>query len=104
MLIYHVTHVQNVSSIEASGINPDFSVGKTRACWYVTRRRLNWAISHICQRKKVWPDQLVVYSVYVNPSRLIRTSISGIYRISGTIKTTRPHTPAMRYIGEAVDV
>jgi len=61
--IYHVSPKKNRESILKSGIEPLHSRGRLRACWYVSRDRIEWALAHCSARHGVSVDKLDVYIV-----------------------------------------
>ncbi len=79
-LAYHLTTYEKAKAIIDSGyIDPKFSEGRQRVCWYVSSRMITWAIPHVCQRREAALDQIVVFTVKTPPALMKRASKRGIY-------------------------
>lgn len=62
--LYHVTHADNLKGIlQGTGIDPEFSKGRTARCYYVDRERIPWAIAHVCNRHKCFPEHVVILRI-----------------------------------------
>ena len=72
MILYHATRKANLDSIKRNGINPDFSQGKHRVCWYHTKAKRHWAILHTSKRHKVSLDDIAILTVKIPRERLKR--------------------------------
>lgn len=64
--LYHVSPSRNDSSIEELGVDPSFSLGEQKRCWFVNYRQLEWAIIHVAQRHKVSVDEISVWYCQVD--------------------------------------
>lgn len=88
--LFHVTTYERASKIlDSLGINPDFSEGKRRTAWYVTRKQVPWAIVHVIHRHSVELDKVVVLAVKAEYIECQKTSRQGVYC---TKEIYYPHT------------
>ena len=72
--MYHWTHRSNLSSIAATGLDPQFARGKMRCVWLADRARIAWALAHVSAHHQVSPDEMVLLRVRVDGLTLVRTS------------------------------
>ena len=64
-ILLHVTPRRNLPSIYALGIDPSFSLGQFRVCWFVSLRRWAWAVAHVADRHGISPAEVAVIRVSV---------------------------------------
>lgn len=77
---YHVCPQDAAMKIIESGhIDPKFSTGRNRICWYVSQRMIAWAIAHVAKRYEVPISQLAVFTVKPDYATMKRASKRGIY-------------------------
>ena len=72
MKLYHATPKKNLASIQATGLDPNRSLGKETLVWLHTRSRTEWAILHTTQRQKCEVSEVSIIEVEVPRSRLRR--------------------------------
>lgn len=97
---YHVTPSVNVRSILETGIDVGHAQGKMSVIWLVNRKRLEWAILHVCDRHTVYVHEVVVMGVELEAKSVKKTAWPGVfYTIQGTIMPETV-TPAMFFVGE----
>ena len=78
MILYHATLKANLDSINAKGIDPEFSQGKERVIWYHTASRREWAILHTQTRHNCTLDDIIVITVQI-PRGQIRRRRHGLW-------------------------
>ena len=61
MMLYHATLKANLDSINAKGIDPEFSQGKESVIWLHTAGRREWAILHTQKRHNCALDDIDSY-------------------------------------------
>lgn len=66
MTLWHITHSLNTESILSGGIDPKYSQGKFKRCWYVRWWGIVWAMTHVSMKKRVPVWQLVCFRVRVS--------------------------------------
>jgi len=98
MRLFHITTVSRKHSILATGIDPSYSQGKRRECWYVTADRLHWAILHVMARKQVQLGDVCVLDVIIPDDELTKRW-RGIYTLD-----TVCYPGSIRYIAAATNV
>lgn len=96
-VLFHVTPDYNIESILHRGIDPDRSTGKMKVSWYVSAKRIEWAIIHTCEKKLVYPQQLLVCSVLADKSDITKFFLNGYY-FTYTRYQVETVTPAMFFI------
>lgn len=79
MKLFHVTLRQNADSILQSGLEVWRAKGDLKACWLVSKRRVAWAIDHVCKRHKVRPEEVGIFSVRVKRDDVRRFHSRGIW-------------------------
>lgn len=93
MLVWHVTHRNNLPSITGHGICPSFSQGKRRASWYVKSGQIEWAILHTANRHKCRVSDLVVLRVNVPMWTLKGCHRGGLFYCEETMAPGAIHHP-----------
>lgn len=77
---YHVTLNENFGSIARTGIDPAFSRGKAKVCWYADKLDLvSWAIAHISARRVISPASMSVYVIANDALPFVRTKWRGVF-------------------------
>ena len=79
--LIHVTPRRNLQSIYALGIDPSFSLGQLRVCWFCSPRRRAWAVAHVADRHGISPAEVAVIRVSV-----LRDQLQAMGRCSWTCK------------------
>ncbi len=69
-MLLHITLRRNLPSIYALGIDPSFSLGQLRVCWFCSPRRRAWAVAHVADRHGVSPAEVAVIRVDLPRSQL----------------------------------
>src|SRR5258707_1936337 len=88
--LYHVTTFQAATKIlDSKGISPAFSEGRVHVSWYVSKRKVSWAIAHGLRRHQCDRDQLAVLAVKVLSVEMLKTNRASVYC---TRKVLYPHT------------
>lgn len=77
--LYHWTHVQNVRSILAEGLDPERSTGKAPSVWCVSRRRRTWAAVHVTLRHNWDLSDLVCLRIECHDMDLRLTRWEGVF-------------------------
>ena len=78
MILYHATLKANLDSIQAKGIDPEFSKGKESVIWYHTKSKRHWAILHTMRRHGCTLDDIVIITVQI-PRGWIRRRRKGLW-------------------------
>ena len=78
MILYHATLKSNLDSINAKGIDPEFSQGKESVIWLHTAGRREWAILHTQKRHNCALDDIIVITVKI-PRGWIRRRRTGLW-------------------------
>lgn len=68
--LWHVTHVMNVESIVAKGIDPEYSSSELKRVWLVRWHGIAWALAHIAMKKRIPIWELVVFRVQLDPHEI----------------------------------
>lgn len=77
--LWHVTPETNLLSIAGLGVDPEFSEGKIKRCWFVSETELVWAFAHVAARRKLQLAELSAVRVLA-PERIIkRTSWADVW-------------------------
>jgi hypothetical protein len=97
-VLFHVTPAYNVPLIALGMIDPSFSRGKLRASWYVSKKRICWAIAHTAARHSVLVEDLMIAAVVVTRSEMKRSHIKGMYYTYSRYKP-ETFTPAIDFLG-----
>jgi hypothetical protein len=87
MRLFHVTLKRNRASISRSGINPAYSQGARKECWYVQESKICWAFLHVSKRHKVALEEVEAYQVVVRPSDVTRRG-RGVYTCPEVLRPT----------------
>jgi hypothetical protein len=78
--LYHVTPYESAKKIIDCGyIDPHFSQGARRVCWFVVRTKVTWAIAHVAQKHAVGIEQLAILTVKTTRLRFGETNHQGIW-------------------------
>lgn len=78
--VHHVTSYETAKKIIDSGfVDPAFSQGQKRVCWFVTRSKVTWAIAHVAHRHQLELPDLAVITVKVNGVALLPVSRRGLW-------------------------
>lgn len=85
MRLYHVTLRKNQCSIGACGIDPRFSKGARKECWFVTPGLLAWAVLHVQQKFKAKLGEITAYEVLIPAKKLTRRR-KGIYTCAEVVR------------------
>ena len=96
MKLYHATPKKNLSSIQATGLDPNRSLGKETLVWLHTRSRTEWAILHTTARQKCDVSEVVIIEVDVPRSRL-RRRWRGLWTTSETLTELASITNATEF-------
>lgn len=78
MRLYHVSLKARTPNIMTKGIDPSYSQGARKECWYVTMGKLAWAMLHVQKRHKVSLDEVVAFEVLIPSNKLTRRR-RGVY-------------------------
>lgn len=77
---FHVTPAKNVSNIEKCGVMAEYSQGARDVSWWVDRRRIEWAIMHVCQKYHLPPQEVwVCVAEFSSDGVLRRAPMVGLY-------------------------
>ena len=102
MTLYHATLKSNLESINANGINPEFSKGKRRECWYHTQIKREWAILHTIKRHGCTLDDIAIITVRIPRSKLTRRR-RGLWASTETITALETITDAAVFAASPFD-
>lgn len=72
MIRYHATHVSNLHSIQATGLETARSTGKAKRVWMVPARHIGWAIHHAAKRHGWEVSDMVVIELAVETLPIVR--------------------------------
>lgn len=86
MTLYHATLRENLDSIMARGIDPAFSKGKLKACWFHTSSKSAWAILHTQKRHR--STDIIIIEVEI-PRAWITRRRTGLWSCSETVNAER---------------
>lgn len=78
-ILYHWTHRDNIDSIEATGLDPDYATGELHAVWGCDRTRREWAQDHVASKHKWNAADLVLLRIHAANVRCYRTCWEGVY-------------------------
>ena len=81
---FHVTHLNLLGKIDIQGINPKYSQGKRKACWYVREDCVRSAMLHVAFRHSWLVGQLVILKVEFMPFQLIHSAWDGVFSTTYT--------------------
>jgi len=97
IILYHVTPMVNQHSIDQEGISPHFARNKMNACWFVSRKQIQWGILHTSLRHNLPVSELMICACMI-PARYIKKM--GILNMYYTRVTVKPesYTPAEFFI------
>lgn len=85
--LYHVTSYERaVRILDSGGIDPKFSQGRNKTCWYVTKQHVPWAIAHIAHRHQLQLADISILFVRCDTSKLLKTSKGGVYCSSHVLR------------------
>ena len=77
---YHICPtVTAMKIIESGHIDPKFSQGRSKVCWYVSQRQIAWAIAHVCQRRQCEVTDLAIFTVRPDYDTMKRSNKRGIF-------------------------
>jgi hypothetical protein len=77
---YHLTPYSTaVKIIDCGYIDPSFSQGKSQVCWYVSSRKVAWAIAHVCQRHQCQIEDIAVLTVITPRDVMRQSNRQGVY-------------------------
>jgi hypothetical protein len=75
MKLFHITHRNNLASIQATGLEPERAVGARKAVWAGTQARVQWGIVHVLSKprnKGATVEDIVVLELEVSRRTLTR--------------------------------
>jgi hypothetical protein len=75
MILYHITHRDNLLSILQRGLDPSYSKGVRKSVWGVTPSMVTWAIVHVLskpQHRGMHLSDFIVIAFRVNRSQVSR--------------------------------
>jgi hypothetical protein len=85
MRVYHVTRTALKGKIMREGIDPRYSKGARKECWFVTPGNLSWACLHVMQRHGLKLGEVTAFEVLVPGPKLTRRR-RGIYTCYEVVK------------------
>jgi hypothetical protein len=77
--LYHVTIRGRLASILLRGVDPSYSQGKLRACWYCSKDMRGWAVLHVCRRHNCRLEDVAVIECRLNTADVKRSAHAGLY-------------------------
>ena len=96
MKLYHATPKKNLSSIQATGLDPNRSKGKESLVWLHTQSRTEWAILHTTERQKCDVSEVVIIEVDV-PRTKLRRRWRGLWTTPETLTNFQSVTNATEF-------
>lgn len=99
-VMFHATHEDNIASIFNTGVSPEFSTGKRKAIWFVSKLAIQSGILHVCARHHWQVQQLHVVTIVVENEH-IRFSGNGMLFYSEHVAIAESHAPAMQFLDES---
>lgn len=77
---YHVTTYDAAKAIIDSGyIDPAFSQGRSKVCWFVSSRKVTWAIAHVCQRHQCGLEAIAIMTIMTPRDVMKQSNRQGVY-------------------------
>jgi hypothetical protein len=65
-IYYHVTNrTAAMKILNSEGIDPAFSKGKKKVCWYVRVEHVTWAIAHIIAKQQLPMSQVTILKCHI---------------------------------------
>lgn len=87
MILYHITHSDNLISILLDGLHPSRSQGRRKVVWLCTSGQVAYMINHIANWKRCETYELIIIKVFIQ-RRYISKQRDGIWctihRIDGS--------------------
>lgn len=77
--LYHVTSKHHFLPVNLLGLLSEFSEGKRKAVWLVSKRAVSWAVEHTCREKGLNPEDLIIVRVRVRRSWLRKNKVDGVW-------------------------
>lgn len=85
-MLYHVSPVRNIGSIERIGLLPQRAEGEKKVVWLCDFERLAWSLVHVSLKKHIYITLLNVWVVSVDKSMLTRTAWRGIFTVNTVLQ------------------
>jgi hypothetical protein len=86
MRLQHTTLAANKPSIRQLGLLKSKSKGKRQAVWLHTEDRLTWAFLHTVKRHGGKVENVISFSVEIDPSLLKCSSVNGLFYVEQDIE------------------
>lgn len=90
--VYHVSPTVLVPTIDHYGIDPAFSNGPVKACYFCEKKVLMWAVAHISAQKSISVDQLSIHRADIWKGILTCTNAIGVYTCRYVIASARQYS------------
>jgi len=87
-LVWHVTNIGNLRSIEREGLSWRYARGATPCVWFAAYGMLPWAFGHVRYNHGWYDNDLLGLQLCVPADLLIATSSRSIYK--GVVKEDYP--------------
>lgn len=83
---YHWTHKDNVGSILACGLDPEYAESKLPVIWFCEADRTAWALKHIAERHDWNPDEMVLLRFPTDKVPYAHTAYKGVFTTTRVIR------------------
>lgn len=77
--LFHWTHKDNVESITANGLDPEYATGAEEKVWCCDTMRIGWALSHVAARHGWNVSDMVLLYVETLDNDFQRSQVRGAY-------------------------
>jgi hypothetical protein len=93
---YHVTTYDVAKRIIDCGyVDPEFTQGRRKVSWLVSRTKASWAMAHVMQRHEVTLQELAVLTVSFYGPPLVKSNRRGVYATKIKLPATEMISAAM---------
>lgn len=82
---FHWTHIDNLPSIEANGLDPEYSTGDMYAVWFCQYGMIGWAKGHVAKKHKWKESEMVLLRFDISERHAYRTKWQGVYYSPRTV-------------------
>jgi len=102
--LYHVTPTTNAKLILAFGVLPSLSEGKRPWSYWVNEEQIYWAISHVCNKRRLFPNDLSLCVATHSEFDLIRTCFRGVFARDVVVEVTDVIAVKLRHLADPDDL